>query len=491
MKSRTVVRFYQLRTRYHLVRQQVRYFVRQLARSKNSVVIGNNSVLFSVKEALDKLHDDPDRRIVLFKTPFWLDKVFIPGDPKGKPGLAKKLVQDYGDLDWGQPPIALPTSAYEEFYRIFDAKKHPPLEVIKWKQYYALRNHIIDEIKKRESLVEVVDGFPSIHKRRGSYRIEIEGRDEPFEFPVGETHFFHTGRYPREESGIKGFPKVSHTELYGQPKELVEGKTIFLAGLGRSAIWTAQHFAKTAFVVIDTAKKGEMRGEDKLRALLFKGEKRPENIIRILQVEAFREESFESNEMKPLKISPSDGGHNGITVFDDLGVEALEGFGYCTTGLHGRENLTAKVEKRDRTTFPYSDQKLSESWVAPEQSPQGSLLEATLAWAFRVRSLDVTFDVGAWHANSVGSHPVFKALAARVEITPNFFTILEGKIKGYSSYPSNDQLVRAYLDSYVESQGSKKCVDGDLVLIKSILVEHMKPDTVDRVEDHRSYSRRE
>lgn len=237
---------------------------------------------------------------------------------------------------------------------------------------------------------------------------------------------------------IDGFPERSHTELYTIPRAKIP-LSIIIAGGGRSTIWLAQHFPETKIACI--------KYKD-LPLPLLKNEKLPDNMT------IYHYEDFAYT--KRLRAFSAKDGDKSLSFILDVGnpERSFQGEFFAAIGLAPDISVTKAVDKDNLLIYPYSE---SLDWVAPEEVPIGSLMEATLRWAYATDNLDIAFQTNCFH-EAYFSKMLSSFLQARqIKVDQPFFINLKKdicdsyKLKPGSALlqmPNDDEALEIYRQCY-------------------------------------------
>ena len=383
------------------------------ATPRTEVVIANNSGLFFTLATIKKHGKAKHPDVYLVKPDFWLDW----------------LHSDYYDLDWGQSPRGLPWFVRNEFYKVYP--HHPEDKAISWHQFQELRKQILSELYGLG--VKIHTGVPTIADKGHYYRFATnEGS-----FCLSKTdnfHVYNSLRLPKVDHGLEiaGTPisvARSATELYRYDRKFTPSACV-LVGNGRSAVWAAQHFPDTAFVVI---------GLDESLPLI-KGEDRPENIQAIFKKSEFLKYfTLRQNkeDRKMLDIVPN-----------NSNTPLYQGMMYCTLGFQFKRDLTSLFNP-DVLTIPIGEEK--RKWIAVESLPPGGLMEATMAWAASTQNLYWAYEPSSYHPADFMNQVVSCLEKSGLKFSLKFFDHLGQKILSKTKELSDGECVELYKECYIHS----------------------------------------
>ena len=414
---------------------------------RSEVLISNNSGLHFSLAALRKHGRDihPDLRLIV--PPFWLDNV----------------LPEYNDLDWGQPAYCLPWFVREEFSRIYPT--YPKDKKITWGQYKDLRTHTIEELKKTG--VNVLYGIPEILKESDRYKLVVN--NETFYVPQN-THFYNSFREIRTEHKFNDIPKVSHTVLYKTPRDKVP-KTAIILGGGRSAIWIANHFPETLFACITPNNK----------LPLFTDEKAPDNLILFCKDGLATDDNgyklipnLDDNKHKAIIVETNKKGGKSNPLFS--------GHFYAAIGLRQRLDITNMIASKSLTVYP-GEKEWDDDWIAPENVPPGSLMEATARWSVATHNMSWACETFCYHSNQFISIIMPKLQENGLVLPYSFFDYLRSEIISRQSVTTLDETIEIYKLSFKNAYG-EDLPRGSLELLEKTL----RKIEEDRIEYHNTFS---
>ncbi len=379
------------------------------------IAIVNNSGLFFSLFAL-KMHGQAAHNELSVIVPrFWMDNIH----------------PDYDHLSWGQSLNGLPRYIQQEFLKIYP--EQPEEKPITWKQYKNLLEAVKCELKNIG--ISLYSGSPIITRNPQNYFVQVDGHCWT---TPNNTFFYNSFRTPRIKHGLSGFPERSHTELYQLARADVPESIILLGG-GRSTIWLAQHFPRKKFACL--------KYRDIPYPLLEK-EMLPANIT------TFCIEDFAENERFQVYATTEKGKHiSNIYDTHNKGKNFIGEF-FASIGLQADKEVTKRVLPSNLLVYPYSG---SLNWVAPEEVPIGSLMEATLRWAFATDNLDLAFQANCFHEGSFSTMLTAFLWSQDIVIDERFFTQLKQDIlKSYKRthqssllrLPNDDEALEIYRSCY-------------------------------------------
>jgi hypothetical protein len=284
----------------------------------------------------------------------------------------------------------------------------------------------------------VYTGIPKIVKQDDHYTVSTH--EDTLLLP-SSTYFYNSFRVPDIDHDMGNLPKISHTHLYTMPQAEVP-KTVIILGGGRSTIWAGLHFPNTLFACI------------KSKAIdfpLFKSELLSENIL------PYDKEDFIMNNI--FEIRPSiEQPEKAIILDKENKGRDFEGGIYCAMGLKPRFDITQSVHKDNLLKYPY----VQFTWVAAQDElPVGSLVEATLRWAFATENMMWAYETYCYHEESFIN--VFTHHMENVgivlpytffdELRKNILGIAEQK-EGIRKAPTHEETVQIYLNSFTKACGN-------------------------------------
>lgn len=401
-----------------------RRFLYLFARPRPELIIANNSGIFFTLASL-KMHGSrfhPNVHLVMPE--FWLDKAHI----------------DHDSLHWGQTPRGLPWYVRQEFLEIYP--NHKENELIRWGQFKELRKHAVQELEKNG--VSIYHGTPNLTKNNSGYLVTPKNGDS-FSIP-SNTFIYNSFREPDLEHSLSGIASApSHTRLYTMCAESVPN-SIILIGSGRSAIWAAQHFKQS---IISCIKR------ENSRLPLFENESRPSNLIEF-PVEKFKPRGDQFEIVPADFYEPGNGASNTSAAILDLNMGLnISGHVYCAIGLKPNHNITNCVNSENLLTFP--TERLQ--WSGSEETPLGSLMEATQRWAAATDNLSWAYETYCHHESNFVDLFTKKLEEVGVILPYKFFDVLRDKTllmqktdptlnKMPLRSPSSEQVISLFKDAY-------------------------------------------
>lgn len=394
-----------------------RRYLRFFDPSRPEIAIVNNSGLFFSLFALRMHGLAAHDKLSVIVPRFWMDNMH----------------PDYDNLSWGQSINGLPRYIQQEFLKIYP--NQPEEKPITWKQYKDLLESVKCELKNIG--ISLYSGSPIIMKNPENYKIQVDGYSW---LTPNDTFFYNSFRTPKIKHGLAGFPERSHTELYSLARKEVPSSIILLGG-GRSTIWLAQHFPERRFACL--------KYKD-IPYPLLQNETLPQNI------ETFHIEDFAENERFQVYASKEKGRHiSNIYDTHNKGKNFVGEFFACV-GLQPDKQVTKAVRPNNLLIYPYSS---SLNWIAPEEVPIGSLMEATLRWAFATDNLDLAFQANCFHEGSFSAMITAFLQDKDIFIDENFFTQLKQEIiksykrtneKSLLRLPNDDEALEIYRSCYTK-----------------------------------------
>ena len=364
--------------------------------SRPEIAIVNNSGLLFCLFALKMHRSAAHNHLTVFVPRFWMDNSH----------------QNYDNLSWGQALNGLPRYIQQEFLKIYP--NQPDHQPITWKQYKELLEFVKGELRNRG--ISIFSGTPTITRHPDHYQMEIAGQCliKPL-----NTFFYNSFRTPKVRHHIQGFPERSHTDLYSMARSQVP-LNIIIAGGGRSVIWLANHFPEKNFACIKH-KESEYP--------LLRHQAMPANIA-TYDLEDFAETK------RFRAFSRKDGEKHLSMILDTKNQgRSFHGEFFAAIGLEPSKAVTEAIHETNLLVYPYS---ASLDWVSPEEIPIGSLMEATLRWAYATDNLNLTFQTNCFH-EAYFSEMITRFLKSKdIFVDSEFFTTLKKDIiQSYKMKPSS------------------------------------------------------
>ncbi len=396
-----------------MLRQQIRK-LHLFKYPKPELLIANNSGLFFSLAAIREHGPSKHPNLSAVIPPFWLDNT----------------LDEYNKIDWGQYAYSLPFFVREWFYHLNPI--HPEDKKITWGQFKELRRYVIEELKKAN--VQIHYGEPKVLKESDGYKVILP--EHSFKVNL-DTHFYNSYRDLNTEHKLGDeYPKVSHTVFYKQERSKLPKHAIILGG-GRSAIWLANHFDDILFACIIPKREG---------LPLFEGEEKPRNLI------VFQKEGLATSGIGEFKLIPSREDKNNqalwVRINSDEEPEPLfDANFYCAMGFRSRADITNVVDKHNLTDYPIG-REWKDNWVAPEEVPVGSLIEATLRWAVATHNLDWAYSTFCYHSHQFASVIISKLQEKDIIPPYAFFDFLRYEIMSQREVKNLDQVIDIYKSSF-------------------------------------------
>jgi hypothetical protein len=359
-----------------------------LASPKTEVAIGNNSLLFFIHASIKVHGANAHPNLHLIMPEFWLDKTHA----------------NYNNLEWEQTPRGLPWYVRREFYNLFP--RHKQHQLISWGQLKTLRSHVTQELK---NYATIYHGVPKIINNKENYTIVLP--DNEFHVPK-TTFFYNSWRSHNKNHGIMNLSENihAHTELYQYSEKNIPAH-ICVIGSGRSIIWLANHFPNVTVHCI-------IQKHHKLP--LFKNEKIPDNI------EYYLLEDFPPYGKK-YRIESKYGNNNYSSIIDTVtGNTLFRGRIFCALGMQHHPDITMNIDQENLLNYPYDA--LYSNWITTEETPPGSLTEATLRWAAATNNLYWAYEIYCYHDKPFQDFLTNQLNTAGIKVTPVFFDILKENI---------------------------------------------------------------
>ncbi len=408
------------------------------------IAIVNNSGLMFALTALKMHGKGAHKNLKVIVPPYWMDKTH----------------SDYDGLDWGQTKQALPRFIQEEFSKIYPDQ--PSDKLISWKQYKELREFVKADLKKRG--IEIFSGLPRIVKTSTQYQIKIN--DERLTAPL-ETFFYNSFRVPRVKHEIHGFPERAHTDIYAFPRSALPSSFI-IAGGGRSTLWLAQHFTDKQIACIKY---------NHMDYPLFEHEKLPSNLYNYNINDFMQNVSFRV-------VTMTNGIENLSTIVDlENKGRHFEGEFYAAIGAIPDFSVTQSVLSDNLLVYPYSE---SLDWIAPDDIPLGSLMEATLRWAYATNNLNWAFQTNCFHEAYFSQMMTEFLRRKQIFIDEQFFVNLKKAIlqshkqkRVFLQLSSDDEAIEIYRTCYIETYQNVQQANIIADLLKQHVIDMFKLYTDD------------
>lgn len=383
--------------------------------SRPEIAVVNNSGLFFSLFALRMHGLAAHNKLSVIVPRFWMDTTH----------------SDYDNLSWGQSINGLPRYIQQEFLKIYP--NQPEENLITWRQYKNLLESVKQELKNTG--IALYSGSPTITRNGKNYQIQVDGHHW---LSPSNTFFYNSFRTPKVKHGLSGFPERSHTDLYNLARTKVPSSIILLGG-GRSTIWLAQHFPERQFACL------------KYRDIpypLLEHEAVPKNIS------TFHIEDFAEDERFQVYASKENGKHISNIYDTHRKGKNFVGEFFASIGLQPDIEMTKSVLPSNLLVYPYSS---SLNWVAPEEVPVGSLMEATLRWAFATDNLNLAFQANCFHEGSFSTMLTAFLITKNIYVNEHFFAALKQDIiKSYKranrssllQMPNDEEALEIYRACY-------------------------------------------
>lgn len=203
-------------------------------KTKELILYGNNSLLFSAHEAFLKHGLNKQYKITIINSPFWLMHTH----------------DDFLNENWGQKLYGLSGPARR---LLLSHQPHYPIDrFVTWGDYKVLLQQLIQQLKETPK-VEIHDGrIQSIIKQNSDWLITLDTQKQIItdknSFFYGWTRFPRSIKIPfADNSDVIEIP--SHTILYS--KALAQHpKEIIVLGHGLSVVWLLKHFPSMRVITI-------------------------------------------------------------------------------------------------------------------------------------------------------------------------------------------------------------------------------------------------